>query len=70
VASIVDHILAAEAGLPADHTERVAIEANVRQSVALLAGHSSRIARARDAGRLSVVAAMYDLGSREVRLLT
>jgi carbonic anhydrase len=69
VASIVDHILAAEVGLPADHTERVAIEANVRQSVALLSGHSSRIARARDAGRLGVIAAMYDLGSREVRIL-
>lgn len=69
VASILDHILAAEAALPPDHTERAAIEANVRQSAALLAAHSSRIGSALADGRIGVVAAVYDLGSRQVGIL-
>jgi hypothetical protein len=49
--------------------ERVAVDANVHESVALLSGHSSRIARACDAGRLRGVVAMYDRRSRDVSIL-
>lgn len=69
VASIVDHILTAETALPAGHSEESAIVANVQQSAALLCAHSSRIAAAVDSGRVGVVAALYDLGTREVRVL-
>lgn len=69
VASILEHIMVAESALPPEHTERAAIEANVKQSARLLAAQSSGIDAATADGRVGIVAALYDLGSRQVHVL-
>lgn len=67
--AIVDQIRPAIERLPEDHTLEQAIKANARHSAKELVKASSIVRKAVDKGRLEVVEAVYDLGTKQVRFL-